>query len=1073
MKTWITCAILGALATLVQESIEPAEPLEIASGQRVTIAFAGEGEERVLTYRTQAPCSLFVWTQSDEVDVEQSVRRLDTNGVAEGNCVSGAAPAFIFMDCAAGVKFVITLGASHAGSAEFQLTEVPESEATRVADAHLREGLAAAKQLRASGAHPQAQERFRTTAGEYLEATDIPEDQPTLLTRGEVDALWDIAIASGEYGDREFNRDCFGRLVEGCENLRPLRNFEAIRTRWFYAIAHRNAGAIDEAQEQLKVVLQRLRPTSPREESLRINAFRELGKALSQLGRYAEAQEVIQEFLSDYSGAMGPTHEAILDGRTTLANIRLGRNDMAGARLIFRDVLRDLRSIHPALHINVLRMRGNLANSLAQFGKDRAALDAQRQLLADLESVSALGDSAELDRLDLSQQDLLNFSLGMRLNLAVTLSDLGQIEEAIPLFEEVLAERQRRLLEGHPDRSTARNLLANAYAQRGEYEEALVLALATLEQLKATLPLGHPRILGVRQTVLLSLMGLGRVEALEEQALDYAHGARLRLRGAFMSSARERTSVARATAIQIKALLVITAGTYDPRLKEATLALVEGVRVITGTSPRSFASATNKSPVLRQLDASMQAEHERLGEMLAARASGQPSGQQESNQLDIGAAIEARDSAERNYLAELAKEGLWYLKEIAPVDIAAALPEGSCAISFWRTTGSGLLMRVPGASGDEGEFFAQVLRADGRISTTRLGDGGEVLASIRNWRAAIGKPFPGDERRPAEFDPTAAGEALRALILDPVLPLLGDSSRIYVCLDDELHLVPLDALPLGDGFVGDRFDIRPLSFLSALVRPELTATLTGGLLAAGDVNYGSEEEATPTPKRASSDGLFETQFGALPQSGKEVRAIAELHDQTFDRDTVLLLGAEATKEAFLRLAPGVRYLHLATHGGAAIGLASLRPGDSVSERETIEAMAPLSLCGVAFANANLTAGAGGILTGEELSGLDLSGCELATFSACETSVGLHSAGQGLGSLQAALQAAGARTTLTSLWKVDDKWTRVLMVHFYQRLWSAEGVSPSTALWQAKSELRRLRAGFHNWAGWMLSGDLGS
>ena len=58
--------------------------------------------------------------------------------------------------------------------------------------------------------------------------------------------------------------------------------------------------------------------------------------------------------------------------------------------------------------------------------------------------------------------------------------------------------------------------------------------------------------------------------------------------------------------------------------------------------------------------------------------------------------------------------------------------------------------------------------------------------------------------------------------------------------------------------------------------------------------------------------------------------------------------------------------------------------------------------------------------------LDLSNCELAVLSACETNVGIRRAGQGIQSLQGALHAAGARTAITSLWKVDDRPTRELM-----------------------------------------------
>ena len=85
--------------------------------------------------------------------------------------------------------------------------------------------------------------------------------------------------------------------------------------------------------------------------------------------------------------------------------------------------------------------------------------------------------------------------------------------------------------------------------------------------------------------------------------------------------------------------------------------------------------------------------------------------------------------------------------------------------------------------------------------------------------------------------------------------------------------------------------------------------------------------------------------------------------------------------------------------------------------------------------------------------LDLSGVDLATLSACETGLGKTAGGEGVLGLQRAFQTAGARTTVTSLWKIPDDATRSLMIDFYENLWTKK-MSKIEALRQAQLTLMR-------------------
>src|SRR5207237_6713968 len=80
----------------------------------------------------------------------------------------------------------------------------------------------------------------------------------------------------------------------------------------------------------------------------------------------------------------------------------------------------------------------------------------------------------------------------------------------------------------------------------------------------------------------------------------------------------------------------------------------------------------------------------------------------------------------------------------------------------------------------------------------------------------------------------------------------------------------------------------------------------------------------------------------------------------------------------------------------------------------------------------------GLLTAEDVSGLDLLATELVVLSACETGLGEVRTGEGVFGLQCAFTLAGARTLVTSLWSVPDEPTRELMEGFYRRLLGGQG-----------------------------------
>jgi CHAT domain-containing protein len=191
-------------------------------------------------------------------------------------------------------------------------------------------------------------------------------------------------------------------------------------------------------------------------------------------------------------------------------------------------------------------------------------------------------------------------------------------------------------------------------------------------------------------------------------------------------------------------------------------------------------------------------------------------------------------------------------------------------------------------------------------------------------------------------------------------------------------------------------------------------------------------------------------------------------------------------------------VHLATHGFSLTGLCaspeppSLRgiagivdddassPGEKVAPPAEETTPDAISLSGLALAGANLRElrhadSDDGILTAEEIAGMDLSSVEWAVLSGCDTGMGEIRSREGVLGLRRAFRTAGARTVIASLWPVEDGSTREWMKALYtERLLRQRDTADSVrgASLAALSRLRAQHASTHPffWAGFVAIGD---
>lgn len=164
----------------------------------------------------------------------------------------------------------------------------------------------------------------------------------------------------------------------------------------------------------------------------------------------------------------------------------------------------------------------------------------------------------------------------------------------------------------------------------------------------------------------------------------------------------------------------------------------------------------------------------------------------------------------------------------------------------------------------------------------------------------------------------------------------------------------------------------------------------------------------------------------------------------------LWLGNQALKNTFIWEAPQYRILYLATHGEAF---------DRAPERSFLAFSEP----------ADSTEPS--LLRVQDMDTLHLD-AELGVLSACRTAIGRLYRGEGFLSITRTMQEIGIRSTIASLWNVDDQQSPKLMRLLMQGL--AKGASKPQALAQAKcaylDEASHIKAHPFYWAGLLSSGD---
>lgn len=900
----------------------------------------------------------------------------------------------------------------------------------------------------------------------------LPPDDPNLqVTR--------VAYATSlaELGDVAAALEQLRKVVDSYARTLPHDHPHLLAVRGNCATFLRRLGDVAGARTIHEEVLRLQAETLPPDHPALQRSRASLALALSDSGDPFGAFLLQQQVLEVLTKALPEEHPEVLMARGNLASTMHQLGDWSGALVLQESVLRAFAKRHPPDHMDVCKARGNLAITLSSMGDSQRALALHRETLALFEKVLP-ADHPELQT--------------ARGHLASTLKALGRWEEALPLEKASHEACAARMPADDPRLLTARMNYANTLRQVGQSDEALWLLEGILRTRARFLPADHPDLQMTHGNLALVHRDRGDWEKAARHAHEAATGA-LRFVGNRVLSSR----VAPSLVMESARLLGLIAELLDQEaaLPEATAAQLRdvGLRLVVAADHVHLgASESRRLLVARDPVAGARIEREfavatqRLADAVAIPREGR---------VDADGKLVARDDAIRDAtLAKDAVEREW-LQLVGPqlrtapttAELVGRLAASEVAIAFCNYPAP---LRGPDAapSAFGWRYGAFLLAKDGTNRWLDLGTEDQVGQLVVQLRDVA-------EGRAPAAGATTEDQLLARLDATLLAPLRASlpagTKRLVVSMAHDLRLIPIDVLPTAAAF-----DCQLVWSLRSLLFERAGRRAEAPLLVVGDVDY----DAAPSVAAPSAAGIA-TAFAATsaawrgrpgaaatelepgkfpPLANGEARAVAKLFGVSLPKGKAKLLrGAEACEAAIAAEVRGAGWLHVATHGYFApenvwsahhVGRAALGRFAATDDRASL--LTPFSLTGLALAGANRPADPfgryEGLLTAQEAAALDLSACYLVTLSACESSLGVRQAGDGLASLRAAFHSAGARFVVASLWSVSDRATEQLMLDFYERLWR-RGDSPAQALRAAKQAARERRAPLREWAGWVLTG----
>jgi tetratricopeptide (TPR) repeat protein len=369
----------------------------------------------------------------------------------------------------------------------------------------------------------------------------------------------------------------------------------------------------------------------------------------------------------------------------------------------------------------------------------------------------------------------------------------------------------------------------------------------------------------------------------------------------------------------------------------------------------------------------------------------------------------------------------------------------------------------------EDRYLALVLRQSGSVAAVDLGPATHIDKLISSAIVASRTPGLGTEEVT-----TAWHHVSEQLLPQSLLAALKGSQTWIISPDAELFRIPFFAIPSPNILSRQLSEVVRIRLVTngrdlVDVIPQSDNVKRNPPLVLADPAYGPSHQG-PWQRLAFSkaEGIAVANlFGVNPKLGDEASEDA-LKEQANINPALLHIASHAYY--------GNSSIPLETRRGKSRPATNQESSGPLDPRYALIRLYDDMLnSAIVLAGANRSDGTG-YLYAKEVAQLQLDGTDLVVLSACETAAGEHQSGVGLYGLQRALQVAGARSTLLSLWKVDDAATAAFMERYYDKLLN-QRMGKREALLAVQREFRNgeLNPSWKDWAywaAWQLVGDPG-